>query len=143
MRDDLIDALLSIPTGTVQTGRLLAPGNRVNGLRWSAASTADKNNWLINNYDRVVFGSVIANHYTVATGAMATFANAALAVRLHRRQDDGGGWLADEEPRRSRPASIRPTPASTTAGRRSIRSSSRRPIRNGSCACWARVRCVI
>jgi hypothetical protein len=77
VRDDLIDALLSIPTASVQSNRLIAPGNRVNGLRWSAAQAADKNTWLTNNYDRVLFGAVLSNHYTVATGAVATFATAA------------------------------------------------------------------
>lgn len=42
VRDDLTDTLLSIPTSAVQPGRLQAPGNRVNGLRWSAATTAQK-----------------------------------------------------------------------------------------------------
>jgi len=77
VRDDLIDALLSIPTASVQSSRLIAPGNRVNGLRWSAAQAADKNTWLTNNFDRVLFGAVLSNHYTVATGAVATFATAA------------------------------------------------------------------
>src|SRR5688572_31983944 len=36
VRDDLTDALLSIPTSTIQTARLQPPGNRVNGVRWSA-----------------------------------------------------------------------------------------------------------
>jgi hypothetical protein len=77
VRDDLIDALLSIPTSTIQSNRLIAPGNRVNGLRWSAAQASDKNSWLTSNYDRVLFGAVLSNHYTVATGAVATFATAA------------------------------------------------------------------
>jgi len=74
VRDDLIDALLSIPTSSIQSGRLTAPGNRVNGLKWSAASATDKNNWLIANFDRALFGVAIANHYTVATGAVGTMA---------------------------------------------------------------------
>jgi hypothetical protein len=77
VRDDLIDALLSIPTATIQANRLTAPGNRVNGLKWSAAQASDKNSWLTANYDRVLFGAVLSNHYTVATGAVATFATAA------------------------------------------------------------------
>jgi hypothetical protein len=77
VRDDLIDALLSIPTAAVQGSRLIAPGTRVNGLRWSAAVAADKTSWLSANYDRTLFGAVLSNHYTVATGAVATFATAA------------------------------------------------------------------
>jgi len=72
VRDDIIDALLSIPTAAVQSGRLTATngGNRVNGVRWSAASTAQKNAWTAANADRIVFGSVIANYSpTFLTGA--------------------------------------------------------------------------
>jgi hypothetical protein len=63
VRDDIVDALLSIPTAAVQAGRLTATGggNRVNGVRWSAASTAQKNAWMLANADRVLFGSVVAN----------------------------------------------------------------------------------
>jgi len=74
VRDDLVDALLSIPTASIQSGRLGTPGNRVNGIKWSAASAAQKNSWLTANYDRVVFGSVLAN------GVSNVFATAALLV---------------------------------------------------------------
>src|SRR2546422_3093251 len=45
VRDDLTDTLLSIPTSAIQAGRLVAPGNRVNGVKWSAATAANKNAW--------------------------------------------------------------------------------------------------
>jgi hypothetical protein len=73
VRDDLVDMLLSIPTASIQSGRLSEPGNRVNGIRWSAASAANKNSWVTANYDRVVFGSQISNYST-------TFATAAANV---------------------------------------------------------------
>jgi hypothetical protein len=75
VRDDIVDALLSIPTAAVQANRLTATGggNRVNGVKWSAASTAQKNAWVTANVDRVVFGSVISNYST-------TFATAAANV---------------------------------------------------------------
>jgi hypothetical protein len=62
VRDDLTDTLLSIPTGSVQTGRLSSPGYRVNGVKWSAATTAQKNSWTAANYDRILFGSATANY---------------------------------------------------------------------------------
>jgi hypothetical protein len=62
VRDDLTDALLSIPTASIQAGRLQAPGNRVNGVKWSAATTAQKNSWVAANYDRVLFGNAIGNY---------------------------------------------------------------------------------
>src|SRR5882672_3122530 len=73
VRDDLVDALLSIPTAAVQAGRLTSTGggNRVNGVKWSAASTAQKNAWTAANVDRVVFGSAISNYSTTFATAVA------------------------------------------------------------------------
>lgn len=73
VRDDLVDALLSIPSASIQAGRFGTPGNRVNGIKWSAATAANKNSWVTANYDRVLFGSVVANYST-------TFATAAANV---------------------------------------------------------------
>ncbi len=73
VRDDLIDALLSIPTASIQANRFTSPGNRVNGIKWSLASAGQKNSWVTANYDRVVFGSAISNYST-------TFATAAANV---------------------------------------------------------------
>jgi hypothetical protein len=79
VRDDIIDALLSIPTGAVQTGRLTAAngGNRVNGIRWSAATAAQKNAWVVANQDRVLFGSVVANWNATFATALANVDNTA------------------------------------------------------------------
>jgi hypothetical protein len=62
VRDDIVDALLSIPTATIQSGRLLAPGNRVNGIRWSASTTNDKNAWHTANFDRLLYGALGSNY---------------------------------------------------------------------------------
>jgi hypothetical protein len=75
VRDDITDSLLSIPTGTIQSGRLQAPGNRVNGLKWSASTTAQKNSWCNANYDRVLFGAKVGNFqpggtWTASVGAL-------------------------------------------------------------------------
>jgi hypothetical protein len=71
VRDDIVDALLSIPTSSIQPGRFGTPGNRVNGLKWSAATAANKNSWVSANYDRVVFGSAISNYSTTFATAVA------------------------------------------------------------------------
>lgn len=71
VRDDLVDALLSIPTAAIQSNRLLSPGNRVNGIKWSAATAGNKNSWVTANYDRVVFGSQISNYSTTFATAVA------------------------------------------------------------------------
>lgn len=65
VRDDLTDTLLSIPTATIQANRLQVPGNRVNGVRWSSATSTQKDNWMLANSDRVMFG---------AANALSTFA---------------------------------------------------------------------
>jgi hypothetical protein len=77
VRDDLTDCLLSIPTGTIQAGRLQAPGNRINGVTWSASTLTQKNSWMAANYDRNLFGAKISNSYNVATGVTATWTAAA------------------------------------------------------------------
>jgi hypothetical protein len=70
VRDDLVDTLLSIPTASIQSGRFQEPGNRVNGIKWSAASSGNKNAWVTANYDRVVFGKAIANYSTTFATAV-------------------------------------------------------------------------
>jgi hypothetical protein len=57
VRDDLTDSLLSIPTGTIQPGRFTPPGNRINGLKWSVATSAQQNSWNAANSDRVLYGT--------------------------------------------------------------------------------------
>lgn len=69
VRDDLVDSLLSIPTASIQAGRFSKPGNRVNGIRWSAATASNKNDWTTANYDRILFGNAVGNYSTTfATG---------------------------------------------------------------------------
>ena len=74
VRDDIVDTLMSIPTGTIQPGRLQAPGNRINGVTFSASTATQRNSWLAANFDRTLFGTKVSNSYT--GGASATFAGA-------------------------------------------------------------------
>lgn len=60
-RDDMVDTLLSIPTAAIPPNFHTDPGNRVNGLRWSAATAANQNSWQQANIDRVVFGAKVSN----------------------------------------------------------------------------------
>jgi hypothetical protein len=71
VRDDITDTLLSIPTSAVQANRLSAPGNRVNGVRWSVATTAQKNSWTAANFDRILFGVALGNYSPVFATAIA------------------------------------------------------------------------
>jgi len=70
VRDDLVDALLSIPTSSIQANRLIAPGNRVNGIRWSQASVGNKDSWMLANSDRVLFGATMANQLSTFLASM-------------------------------------------------------------------------
>lgn len=70
VRDDLTDMLLSIPTSSIQSGRFGTPGNRVNGIKWSAATAGNKNSWVTANYDRTLFGKLIANYSTTFATAV-------------------------------------------------------------------------
>lgn len=70
VRDDLVDMLLSIPSSSIQANRFSTPGNRVNGIRWSAATAGNKNSWVTANYDRVVFGKLISNYSTTFATAV-------------------------------------------------------------------------
>jgi len=94
VRDDLTDTLLSIPTASIQPGRLQAPGNRVNGIRWSQATTAQKNSWTAANFDRILFGSLVGNYSSTfataianvdATGDLMTAATGSLAKQLAKQ----------------------------------------------------------
>jgi len=57
IRDDLVDTLLSIPTGTIQPGRFTAPGNPVNGVKWLSATATQQNSWNTANSDRIIYGT--------------------------------------------------------------------------------------
>jgi hypothetical protein len=70
VRDDIVDTLLSIPSASIQAGRFTSPGNRVNGVKWSAATAAQRNSWVNAQYDRVLFGKDLANGPTSAGGGV-------------------------------------------------------------------------
>jgi hypothetical protein len=69
VRDALTDMLLSIPTAAIPAS--YGSNAWVNGTTWSAASAANKNTWVTNNVDRVVFGSQISNYSTTFATAVA------------------------------------------------------------------------
>jgi hypothetical protein len=94
VRDDLTDALLTLPTASIQPGRFTTPGNRVNGVRFGAATTAQKNSWTAANYDRLLFGKDMANYSSTfataianvdATNDLMTAANGSLMKQLAKQ----------------------------------------------------------
>lgn len=73
IRDDLVDALMTIPLASIQANRGSSTngGNRINGIKYADASAAQRNTWVTNNVDRVLFGAAIANYSTTAATALA------------------------------------------------------------------------
>lgn len=62
LKNETVDAFLSIPTSSAPTGYRGANGSRINGVRWADATATQKNNWMDANSDRVVFGSALGNY---------------------------------------------------------------------------------
>ena len=57
-RDEIIAALMALPTETLPTS---SSGVRVNGIQYDLASAAQRNTWLTDNSDRVVYGAATTN----------------------------------------------------------------------------------
>ncbi|WP_262268623.1 phage capsid family protein [Microvirga yunnanensis] len=73
VRDETIDAMLSIPTATPPAGFRGPSGSRINGIRWADATPAQRNNWFDANGDRIVVGAALGNR--VAGSAASSLAN--------------------------------------------------------------------
>jgi hypothetical protein len=74
VRDDIVDGLLAIPTSQIQANRLQAPGNRVNGVKFTAATSGQKDTWMNGNTDRILFGHAIANQVSTFAASVASLA---------------------------------------------------------------------
>jgi hypothetical protein len=91
-RDDMVDALLAIPSATQPSNFHTDPGNRVNGIRWQVATAAQRNSWQTANNDRIVFGSKLSNttvgnvSTSLSTMVAATDKMTAALGRLLKRQ---------------------------------------------------------
>jgi hypothetical protein len=100
-RDEIVLALDALPSETVPAnlGNDTVGGQRVNGILYSAATAAQKNTFLTQNADRVLFGAAVAN---LVAGNMAsslanvdsandklTAASLLLMKRLARKADPG------------------------------------------------------
>lgn len=63
-RDEIVKALLAIPSESAPTGHGGSAGARVNGILYSAASSGQKNAWQTANEDRILFGDSPSNTVT-------------------------------------------------------------------------------
>jgi hypothetical protein len=90
-RDEICDAFFSLPSEAQPAGLGTAAGQRVNGILFDAATAAQRNTWLTDNTDRVLFGTdntsnLSAGNFAASLANIATteLITAALVVRMKR-----------------------------------------------------------
>jgi N4-gp56 family major capsid protein len=67
-RDELIAALMALPTETLPTS---SGGVRVNGIQYDLATAAQRNTWNADNSDRVLYGAATSNYNATHATALA------------------------------------------------------------------------
>ena len=60
-RDEIIDALYALPSESAPAGLGSTNTQRVNGILFDAATATQRNTWLTDNADRVLFGNAASN----------------------------------------------------------------------------------
>lgn len=73
-RDEILQAFLALPSESAPANLGTDEGQRVNGILFQDSTAAQKNTWLADNVDRVLFGNALSNHHS--TTAIATFTSA-------------------------------------------------------------------
>jgi hypothetical protein len=68
-RDEIVDSLYALVSESAPAGLNSAAGQRVNGILFGASTAAQRNTWVTDNVDRVLFGKLVSNY-------SATFATA-------------------------------------------------------------------
>lgn len=61
-RDDILSALLALPSASEPTGLNSDAGETVNGIRYELATAAERNTWNAANSDRVLYGNAVGNY---------------------------------------------------------------------------------
>lgn len=61
-RDEIIEAFASIPSESAPSGLGSSNGQRVNGITYAAATTAQLNAWAVDNSDRILYGNAVGNY---------------------------------------------------------------------------------
>lgn len=70
-RDDLIAAMMALPSETAPVGLGSDAGDTVNGVRFESATAAQRNTWVSDNSDRVLFGAAKSNYNATFSTALA------------------------------------------------------------------------
>lgn len=61
-RDEIIQALMALPTESAPAGLGGANGQRVNGILYADATTAQLDAWAVDNADRILYGNAVGNY---------------------------------------------------------------------------------
>lgn len=61
-RDEIIEAMASIPSESAPAGLGSSGGQRVNGVTYAAATTSQLNTWAVDNSDRILYGNAVGNY---------------------------------------------------------------------------------
>jgi hypothetical protein len=77
-RDELIAGFMAIPSESAPANLGTEEGQRVNGVQWELATSAQRTAWLADNQDRVLFGNAVSNHQSGTT--LASFGSAISVV---------------------------------------------------------------
>jgi len=95
IKNEICDALLSIPLETAPANLGSANGQRVNGVSWqnatATAGTGQRDVWLTANTDRVLFGATVSNNTGAIIGSLANVDNTtdkltAASLKLMKRR---------------------------------------------------------
>lgn len=70
-RDELIEALMALPSESSPAGLGSDIGDRVGGIRYAAATAAQRNTWNADNSDRVLYGALTSNYNATHATALA------------------------------------------------------------------------
>jgi hypothetical protein len=92
-RDELIEALMALPTETLPPS---STGVRINGIKYELATTGQRDTWNQDNQDRIVYGAAVSNWSSVHATALAnldtsadkfTATNLSLLKRVAKQAD--------------------------------------------------------
>jgi N4-gp56 family major capsid protein len=92
-RDEIIQAFMSLPSESAPSGLGSADGQRVNGVLYADATTAQLNAWAVDNSDRILYGNAVGNYSGVhatdiakidASADKFTYASVSLMKRVAR-----------------------------------------------------------
>jgi hypothetical protein len=70
-RNEIIQAMMALPTESAPAGLGSSAGQRVNGILYDAASAAQRNTWNAANSDRILYGNLLSNYDATHSTALA------------------------------------------------------------------------